>query len=397
MRSPGSARLARDVLAALGAVLIARLAINGGIRVVYPFLPEIARGLGVSVAVVAALIAVRSLTGIAAPLVARAAERVGRRALMLAGLTAATAGALLVVAAPALAPGGSTALVLLAAGGFIAAGVAKPLFDVPMQGWFGDRVPYAQRARVLGITELTWALSLLVTVPLAGLLIPRLGWQSTFASIIVLGALGIVAVRQRFEPDRPVARTPRPLHLTGPRVRLLAVVVVCTVASELMFVVYGSWLAHDLGLTVTAIGLVAFLLVAAELTGEGGVALFADRWGVKRTIVVGLGASAVCYAAFGLVGTNIVAALAVLTLWILTFEVTFVATVPLMSELAAESRDRLLSLMVMAVAVARAVGALTGPWLYAAGGIALSGLSAALLALVALALARGVEEPASLQ
>ncbi len=390
-------RLARDVVAALAAVLVARLAINGGIRVVYPFLPEIARGLGVSLAVVSALVALRSFVAVGAPLVARAAESLGRRSLMLVGLVFALAGAGLIILAPGAAAPGSWSLIGLAAFGFLLAGAAKPAFDVPMQGWFGERVPYRQRGRVIGITELTWALSLLATVPLAGVLIPRLGWQSAFAVVAALALVGLVAVGTLLPADRPTLRTRRPLRLNPERVRVLAVVFVYTVAAELMFVVYGAWLEDDLGLSVTAIGLFTIVVVVSELTGEGGVAAFADRLGAKRTILLGLLASGLAYASLGAVGGSVALAIVAVVVWFVGFEVTIVATIPLVSELAAESRDRLLSLMVSTMAMARGSGALLGPPLYDLGGIAASGLAAAALVAISALLLRGVTEPGAVE
>ncbi|QBI19032.1 MFS transporter [Egibacter rhizosphaerae] len=387
-------RLARDVVAALAAVLLARLAINGGVRVVYPFLPEIARGLGVSLAVVSGLVALRSLVGIAAPAVARITESLGRRNVMLVGLGTAFVGALLVVAAPLAGESPLFGPLALAAAGFVAAGAAKPLFDVPMQGWFGARVPYAQRGRVLGITELTWALSLLATVPLAGVLIPRFGWQSAFVIVATLAVTGLLAVRLLLAPDRPKERSPRPLRLTSTRVRMLVVILAYSVAAELMFVVYGAWLEDDLGLSVTAIGVFTIVVVVSELVGEGGVVGFADRLGPRRTILLGLLVSGIAYASLGAVGGSLVAGVAVVVVWFVGFEVTITATIPLVSELAAESRDRLLSLMVSTIALARGIGALLGPPLYELGGIAASGLAAAALVAAAGALLTGVAEPA---
>jgi len=80
---------------------------------------------------------------------------------MVAGVSATGLGCLLVAGAPAFG---------VAAAGIVLCGLAKPAFDVPMQGWFGARVPFARRSRVLGATELTWALGLVLTVP-AGALI----------------------------------------------------------------------------------------------------------------------------------------------------------------------------------------------------------------------------------
>ena len=60
-----------------------------------------------------------------------------------------------------------------------------------------------------------------------------------------------------------------------------------------------------------------------------------------------------------------------------SFELTVVAAIPLASGVAPESRDRLLSLLAVAIAAGRAAGALASPALFVAGGMALNGLVAA--------------------
>ncbi|MBW3601322.1 MAG: MFS transporter [Actinobacteria bacterium] len=373
-----------EVRAALAGVLVARTAVNAGIRVVYPFLPEIARGLGVSLGAIALLVALRSVVGMGGPAVARLAERTGRRALMLAAALVAATGCLLIAGASSLAA---------AAAGFALSGAAKPLFDVPMQAWFGDRVPYGRRGRVLGVTELTWALSLLTTVPVAGVLIAATSWRAPFVLVAALAVAGAVAVGGLIHPDRPRMRARRRLRLTGQHRVMLGAVLSFSMASELLFVVYGAWLEGAFGLGVTAIGVFTFVVGASELAGEAGVAAVADRLGLRRSILAGLFVSAAAYASLGAVGTSLAVAVAVVVVWFVSFEVTIVASVPLVSELAAHSRDRLLGLMVATIAAGRALAAPFAPVVYAAGGVGATGLVSAGLALVAAALVHRVRSP----
>lgn len=377
-------RLSPEVVRALGAVLLARTAVNGSQRVVYPFLPEIARGLGTSLAVLGALVAARSLIGLLAPVAARGAEVAGRRWLMLGGVAAAGIGTLVLGLAPGLA---------VAAAAFVVVGLAKPAFDVPMQGWFGARVPYAQRGRVLGITELTWAGGLLATVPLAGWLISATSWRALAVPVVVLAAGGAVAVWRLLPADRPRHPQPRPLRLTRQRLLVLAATFAFALAGESMFVVYGAWLEADLGLTVAAIGVFTVVVVAGELTGEGLVAAVGDRLGLRRAVLAGLAMSAVAYLCLGLVGASVVGAIVVVLAWFVGYEVTIVATVPLISEMGGQARDRLLGLMMVMIASARGVGALLGPALFAAGGITAAGVLAACAAVTSAALMAAVRSP----
>ncbi len=70
-------------------------------------------------------------------------------------------------------------------------GFAKSVFDPALQAYVGEQVPYHRRGMVMGLIELPWAGSALVGIPLVGLLISRIGWQSPF---LVLGALGFLCL-----------------------------------------------------------------------------------------------------------------------------------------------------------------------------------------------------------
>lgn len=374
-----------EVRRALVAALVARTAMSGGLRVVYPFLPAIARGLDTSLGVLGGLLAARGAVSLLAPAAARVSERTGRRTIMLLGAAAALAGAVVAAVAPSVAVLGL---------GFVLIGLAKPLFDPAMQGWFADRVPFERRGRVLGVTELSWALGLLVTVPLSGVLIARTSWRAQFVVAAVLGAVGLATVAVLVRPDRPSTHERRPLTLTRPIVTMLGVVVAFSTSAEMLFVVYGAWLEDELGLRVAAIGAFTIVVVLAELTGEGTVAAVGDRFGLKRAVLGGLLGSALAYVALGAVGASLGAAVAVVALWFVSFEITIVATIPITSGLVEEGRDRLLSLQVAAVAVARGAGALLGPWLFGRGGIALTGRAAAVLAVLAALALLTVPDPA---
>jgi predicted MFS family arabinose efflux permease len=363
-----------EVRRALIATLVARTAINGGSRGPFPFLPVIARGLGVPLETVGLLQGVKVAAGLGTPLLIRPAERYGRRTLMLGALVVLLAGCALFAFRPPLA---------LAFVGFALIGVAKVAYDVPMQAWFGDRVPVERRGRVLGITELTWALSLLLVVPVSGLLIPVIGWQAPFLVTGVLAVLGFVAVRTLMRPDRPGHHEARPLRLEGRHLMLLAAAVAFWVAAELLFTVYGAWLEDDLGMSVPAIGVFTLLVVTAELLGEGTVTALSDRVGLRRSAVGGLIGSAAAYAALGQVGGSLPLAVVVVFVWFTCFEIAIVALIPFVSVLAQESPERLLSWFAVAMTLGRIAGAVAGPRVYLAGGIHASGLAAAAVTLLA--------------
>lgn len=374
----------RDVRRALAAAFVARTAITGGLRVVYPFLPAIARGLGTTPATLGNLIALRNLGGVVAPGAARLAENVGRRSLMSAATVIAGTGCLLTALAPSLA---------LAAAGLVLVGLAKPAFDVPMQSWLGDRVPYEERGRVFGISEFSWSFALLMTVPASGFLIAATDWRAPFILVACFCAAGVVAIAVGMDSDRPARRIRRPLEITAPHVLMLLCAGLFSVAAEILFLVYGRWLEDDFGMSIGAIGVFTLIVVASETAGEAVVTAVADRVGLKRMIMGGLLGSVVAYASLGFVGSSLWGAVVAVIAWFITFEVTIVAAIPFTSELAVAARDRLLSLMSVVVVGGRAAGAVIGGPLYSAGGMRASGIAASLLVVAAAVALLGVPDP----
>ena len=408
---------------ALVGIVIARLGVNGGIRVVYPFLAVIAGGLGVSFGVVALLVASRSLAGLAGPAIARATARRPRHAMVLS-LALVAAGCAVIALSTSAPPAGRAVMV---GAGFAATGLARPLFELPMQTWVSEHVPRSARGRALGVSELGWALSLAVTVPVAGVLIERIGWRSPFLLVALLAVCGAVVLRTTVPEDGPPSRvrttaarasvasvrptpvaSPRPTPIASRRAmpvpsprpspvvrrrRLTTGWAVCAgaalavAAGEAVLVVYGQWLSNVFGLSVARIGMSTLLIVAAELMGEGLVVAVADRVGLCRTLFSAIALSLLGYAVLGLVGGRVGTAYTVISAVFVAFEVTVVALIALASVTAAHIDDRrtLLGRLMCAVACGNALGAAVAPVWYAAGGIGLVGKAAAAMAMLALA------------
>jgi predicted MFS family arabinose efflux permease len=370
-----------EVRRALASTFLARLASSAALRIVYPFLPAIARGLCVTPAELAFEVALRNLGSLTAPLAAAAAERRGRRTIMLLGATAVTGGCLLTAISDRFA---------IAAIGILLVGFARPVFDVATQAWFADRVPYAQRGRVFGIGELNWSLSLLV-VPLGGYLILAAGWRAAFILVAIICGGGIFAVSRSIAPDHPGAYAGQKLHLDSPLLRVLATVVLLNLAAEIIFVAYGQWLERSFGLSVAGIGTFTIVILVSEFVGAGLVALISDSFGLKKMWMLSLAASAGAYLALSLVGSSLIAALGVVSIWIATYEMSFVASVPFISEMS-RARERVLSLVLVSVGLGRAIGASIAQLAFSWGGIGFSGVLAALCVLLGLAVVAGVPE-----
>jgi MFS transporter, DHA1 family, inner membrane transport protein len=371
----------------LAVILLSRFALNLQWRIVYPFLPAISRGLGVPLETASLLLTVRALAGMTSPIFGILADRRGRWASMIGGLAALALGAAFVSVAP------SFSLVL---GAFALLGLSKASYDPGLQAYIGDAVPYEERGRVMGILELPWSLAWLIGVPVAGLLIARIGWRAPFWVITGLALLSLVATWLAFTPYLRAPDVQRPssrIQLTRSAMMALLVSSLLTAANENIFVVYGVWMESQFGLAIAALGLASMIIAVAELAAEASSAGLVDRLGKRRAVLRGLALGVVAYLLLPPLARSLGGALLGITLVVLTFEFAIVSMLPLVSELAPGARGTLLAVNVAAMSFGRMVGSLSGPRLWSQWGLSANAVVSAGMVLVALLiLGMGVRE-----
>lgn len=358
---------------------------------VYPFLPAFSRALNISLLQASRLVAVRSFAGILSPLFGPLSEQHGRRPILILCLIALNASSLLVLVAPGPAAFG-IALILIA--------LIKVIYDPTLQAYIGDAVPYASRGRIISITEISWSAALLVGAPLVGWLIGWLGWQAPFVGL-GLGGLLAGIILWRVMPPTPPRTTAAPrLSDVGRVVRRHPVILAAAaytlllmLANDIIFIVYGDWMERAFGLSLGTLGLASGIIGGSEILGELSAGWAVDRFG-KRPVVISAGvAGALVYALLPLLGVSLTTALVMLALTFYFFEVTVVGGIPLLTELVPQARGIVMSTIMAAAAVGRALGAWLGPQIWLRGDLRANGITSAALALLAiLVLARWVRE-----
>jgi len=124
----------------------------------------------------------------------------------------------------------------------------------------------------------------------------------------------------------------------------------------------------------------------AEFGGESLMGLVTDKLGKERSVGIGIIANCLAAAVFPYLGRSLSGAVVALFLFYITFEFTLVAMIPLMTEIMPTARVTLMAFNVAGLSVGRAIGAVTGPWLYGLGigSSALAAIGFNLLALLAL-------------
>ncbi|QGG94679.1 MFS transporter [Actinomarinicola tropica] len=378
--------LPAHVRRALPALVGGRLAGNTGIRFVYPFLPAIARGLGVSQETAGVAMSIREMSGLVAPFAGGVIDRGRRRLGMLAGLALSA----LFLAVAGGAPGIVTFTVAVTA-----FGAAKIVYDTAMSTWIGHHVPWQRRGTVVGIGEVSWSLALLVGVPLLGLAIDAWGWRSAFWAVAGVHLVAAIAVLQGVvaDDDGGGARAPR-LRLLPGAVGIYAAMSLLSFAIALVFVAYGFWLEDDIGWDVATIGLASILLGVGELAGTGGAIWFADRIGKRRTVLIGCVGLVPTMALLGPSGARGLTAILVLGAVVTAFELAFVAGLPLITEIDPDARGAGVGTALALITVARSIGTFGGSFLYARLGMGWTGVAAAVgVALAGTIMLLAVREP----
>jgi len=378
---PGPLRADAVTRRALAGLVLGRIGVDGGSRAILPFLPVVAAGLDLTFRDLALLVALRSATGLAGPRLARAVRGRSRRSVLVGVCLLTCAGCLALIAPTTVLDTvhvGLDGRTLMVAAGFMATGLARPLFDIAAQSWIAGAVAPGRIGRATGIVELGWALSLAATVPAAGMLIGPFGWRVIGLLTAGYALVGAVAVARLVPRGQVRERIPAPVaRPVRCRVPALVVAVALTVAAaESLLVVYGAWTVDDLGLSAVSVGLSALVIVAAELVGELVAATVADRWGLQRTVLAGLAVLAPVYLLLGSAGLPL--AVVAVVLWFAAFELVLVALVAMGTAMPTRSRTRTVAAVAAAIGVGNLIGALLAPLVYDRGGMALSGPVAAL-------------------
>lgn len=384
MRSP----LVKQIVA----VLFFRLLLNTGRRFVYPFAPAISRELAVPLSAVTSIIAACQLTSLVGLFSGPLADRFGFRMMMRAGLAMLAAGMLLC---------GLAQEYWLVFVGLVVASFGKTVFDPSIQAFIGHTVPFERRGRIIGIVETAWAGSTLIGIPALGLIIAHAGLTSTFWLLAVLGAAGWLAIsrvipaddqdtspeRQRISLFATLPQLFRVRHAAG----MLAFGFWISIANDSLFVVYGAWFEQDFAVSIAALGFSTVAIGAAELFGESMTAIFADRLGLKKAIILGLCLAMCAYLLLPFAGGSLALAMVAMFFVFFAFEFTIVTSFSLSTELMAGSRATMMAGFYATSGIGRMIGVLVGGGLWQLGGItAVAWSSAALTGLGLLSLLWGL-------
>ena len=382
----------------LAACIATRLAVDTTTQLFFPFLQTIALGLALDIVVLGRLVSLRSLAGLSAPLFGSAADSYGYRRIMRLSLLLSASGMFLL---------GSGAGIWSVVAGMLVSGAGLTGFLPTCQAYISARLPFAQRARGIGVLEYSWAMAGIVGLPLMGFLFGRFNWQLPF---LVLGAamlaswvlLGFVpeatggAAREESGADRGREVVPKrvrsrsltpllsflpPLRVRsfaglldlGPNWRAAFAIISANAlfyfSQVHILIAHGAWLQTEYGLVPETLGLVALAQGAADLCGSVLVSLITDRIGKKRAVQAGMLGSMLVYISLPIINVGLAPVIVVLVLLRFVFEYGIVSAIALISEQAPDRRGKLISLSVALNLLGSTFSGFSGPWMYTRFGV----------------------------
>lgn len=358
--------MSKSVARSIFAIFFARLAINVTRRFPYPFVSPIGAAFGVPANSIQNIIALTNGAGLFSPLFGTLSERYGKKTVMLGALVIMTVMSLL---GALFADYGVFVLVMF---GF---SVGKIIYDPTFQAYIGDVIHFSRRARVMGIAELSWALSLVIAAPVAGFLLDVSSLRAIFVFLAILLGTSAIVFWRLVEPtqgkgpqDRLRIMNPlsaiRVVSAHPPAVFALMFTVCLTASHEIFYINYGLWMEDSFGLVLTALGAVTIVIAAAEVIGEFIVITLADRFGTKRTTMCGMLIAAALFLIVPILSFSLPAAMFGVFLIFISIEAAIVSALPLFSEILPQARSVMMSANVGAHSLGRVAGGALGAVIY---------------------------------
>ena len=340
-----------------------RMVLSINTRMVYPFLPVFARGMSVDPAALVMALSVRAFLGVLGPFFASIADTHDRKTGILLGMGLFTVGSGMLGIWPtfwSFILG--TSLALLGTGVFIPS----------VNAHLADRIPYEKRGRVIAILELNWALSFIIGIPIVQFLIENYNWVAPFFVFTAIGILCLIvffvilpAQRVSKTDENKIVKNLVRIARSWPAVAGLLVGILISGANETVNLIFGLWIEDQFGINFAALTAASVVIGFSELGGGVITSLFLDTIGKRRMIWFSIGVNTLAAVLLPLMQGNLSWAMAGLGLFFISFEISLVSSLTLMSEVVPEARATMIAATLGGFSLGRLLGSLIAPGLFA--------------------------------
>lgn len=348
----------------LWTMLFGNFVIGTGVMTVPGTLNEISSDLQVSVATAGQLISAGAvLMCVGAPLCAALVAGWDRRRL----LALSMAWYALMHLACALAPNFATLLPLR-----VLVLLSPAIFTPQAAACVGLLVPPEQRGKAITFIFLGWSVASVLGMPISAYVGGTLGWRSAFGLVAVLSVLSAIWV-WRAMPDgvKPPALSKAAWNETFRSKALMTCVLVTVLYAAGQFVqfsYFAPYFKQKLDLSPGALSLYFMWFGAFGLLGNMLMARYIDRLGTSRAVMIGIVLMAISLLLFPL-GTTLWLAAAVSVPWALGCFSSNSAQQARLVGIAPQLASASVALNSSAMYAGQAIGAASGGWLIARGGM----------------------------
>jgi predicted MFS family arabinose efflux permease len=371
----------------LGAELISllfltRLVADTSIRMFTPFLPDISAGLGLTITSFSWVLTVRSLMGLLSPLIGVAADRYGRRLVLISAQGVRAVG--MVWLAYSSGWGSLPSMLLLS--------LASSSYYPVLRAYVSDLSLPERRGRALAIVDAAFPTAGIVGLPLVGWMIEGWGWNFP---ILALGALNLISAVILAFSLPPTIRETSTAGIFNPMVDLMkeAKVWVSILVStlELMiftlfFLFWALLLSEKFLFSPIQIGLTGTIIGIAELLGLLIAGLVVDQIGKRFGTLLGFILCFFLLPGILFVGTNLFLIRVLLVLFMIAFEFGITSSIPLIAEQTVENRATLFCLVSFGNAVGAGISPPLVTYLWSLGGSTMVVLTGSILTLIVVVL-----------
>jgi predicted MFS family arabinose efflux permease len=379
--TPAGAAVRSALPAVLWPLLFGNFVIGTGVMVVPGTLNEISSSLDVSVATAGQLISAAALLMcLGAPLLAAVVAGWDRRRLLALSMLWYGALHLACIAAPSFA-----ALLPLR----VIAMIAPAIFTPQAAACVGLLVPPEQRGRAITFVFLGWSVASVLGMPIGAFVGGTLGWRSAFGVVALLSLAAAVWV-WRAMPNgvRPPALSAADWRETLRSKALMLCVLVTVLYSAGQFVLFSYFAPYykqKIGITAGELSLLLMWFGVFGFIGNIVMSRNIDRIGASRSVMVGIAAMAVSLLLFPL-GTSLALAALVSIPWALGCFSSNSAQQARLVAIAPALASASIALNSSAMYAGHAIGAASGGWMIARGGMDMlhwAGFGGLLLAMAA--------------
>ena len=295
----------------LWALTLGNFAVGTGSLIVAGILPEIATGLGTSVAMAGQLVTVYGLAlAIGAPLLAMAAGRIERRKLMLGGLAVFVLACLIGAFAT-----NFTILVLSR----VLAGVGAALFTPNAAALAAQLVEPKRRGRAIALVFAGFSFASVIGVPLGTYVGCEFGWHSAFGLVAALGLLALVTIAKTLPSGVTVPAVAlrlwlRLFHQLAPM--LAVTITVFSMAGQYALFTYIAALLGEMhGIRPTGLSALLVWFGVAGVLGNAFAGRAVDRLGAALVATVGIGVLLAALIIMGNSGSSLPLTILAMGLW----------------------------------------------------------------------------------